>query len=59
MTIKELYEYAVKNGLENKKARVQYRDGGGDYYGWDDLGEEDGAYGYGVVYNEKEDVVYL
>lgn len=33
MTIKDLYEHAVKEGIENYQLHVQYRDGGGYYYG--------------------------
>ena len=40
MSIKELYKKACEMGVENMEANVQYRDGGGDYYGYDALGEE-------------------
>lgn len=51
MTIRELFEKACKEGVEDLRAKVQYRDGGGDYYGFDELGEE-----YFVV---KDGVVFL
>ena len=35
MTVKELYEWAVKNGAENFDIEVAYRDEGGFYYGYD------------------------
>lgn len=35
MTIKELYEWAVDNHAEDLDLEVQYRDGGGIYYGTD------------------------
>lgn len=41
MTIKDLYEYAVKNGVENCDIEIQYADGGGFYYGTRDLYECD------------------
>ena len=41
MTIKELYEWAVKNGVENCDIEIQYRDSGGYYSGSDTLHEED------------------
>ena len=48
MTIKDLYEEAVKNGREDYDIRVQYQDGGGCYSGsaytsdveWDDTMKE-------------------
>lgn len=33
MTIKELYDWAVKNNVENLELSVQYEDGGGFYWG--------------------------
>lgn len=33
MTIKELYEVAVANGMENYEIRLQYQDDGGAYEG--------------------------
>lgn len=39
MTIKDLYEYAVKKGLENSEVEIQYADSGGFYYGTRDLKE--------------------
>ena len=33
MTIKDLYEWAVKNGVEDFDIEIQYRDDGGYYYG--------------------------
>lgn len=47
MTIKELYEWAIKNNVENCEVEIQYRDGGGTYYGTDDLYESD------IVIEEK------
>ena len=35
MTIKEIYEWAKRNGVEDYEAVVKYRDGGGEYYGED------------------------
>ena len=48
MTIKDLYEEAVKNGREDYDIQVQYQDGGGCYSGstyasaveWDDTMKE-------------------
>lgn len=48
MTIKDLYEEAVKNGREDYDIRVQYQDDGGYYSGstyaseveWDDTMKE-------------------
>ena len=48
MTVKELIE-ALKEIDENKKVVVQFRDGGGEYYGQD----ED------IYLDESEDVVIL
>lgn len=36
MTVKELYQWAVENGIEDAEIAVQYRDGGGYYSGIDD-----------------------
>ena len=41
MTIKDLYEYAVKKGLENSEVKIQYADSGGFYYGTRDLEESE------------------
>ena len=41
MTIKELYEWAVKNNCENYEVEIQYRDSGGYYSGTDELAECD------------------
>lgn len=41
MTIKELYEWAIKNNVEDYDVRIQYRDEGGCYYGTDTLYEVD------------------
>lgn len=41
MTIKKLYEWAIDNKVENYDVEIQYRDGGGDYYGTDILYESD------------------
>ena len=35
MTVKEFYEWAVANNVENLEMEVQYRDDGGCYYGSD------------------------
>jgi hypothetical protein len=36
MTVKELYEWAKKNGAEDYDIEIQYRDSGGFYTGVDD-----------------------
>ena len=36
MTVSELYDWAVMNGVENLEIEIQYRDGGGFYNGTDD-----------------------
>lgn len=41
MTIKELYEWSVKNGVEDYDIEIQYRDGGGYYCGSSSLYESD------------------
>lgn len=41
MTIKQLYEWAVKNEVENYDIEIQYRDSGGYYYGSSSLYESD------------------
>ena len=41
MTIKDLYEWAVKNGVEDFDIEIQYRDGGGYYSGSSSLYESD------------------
>lgn len=41
MTIRDLYEWAVENGVEDYDIQIQYRDGGGFYYGTSTLYEED------------------
>lgn len=41
MTIKELYEWAIENGVEDYYIEIQYRDGGGYYYGSSSLCESD------------------
>ena len=41
MTIKDLYKYAVKKGLEDCEVEIQYADGGGFYYGTRDLEESE------------------
>ena len=57
MNIKELYEALKEKGLEEEKElRVQFRDDGGSYYGYDTIGDEDYDYMY---YDEKDDAVYL
>ena len=35
MTVSELYKWAIKNGIEDYKIEVQFRDAGGDYIGTD------------------------
>lgn len=35
MTIKELYDWACKNSVEDFEIEIQYRDSGGYYYGTD------------------------
>ena len=54
VTIKDLYEYAQKNGIENCEVEIQYADGGGFYYGTRDLEEseisvEEKSYGKIVI----------
>ena len=41
MTIKELYEWAIKNGVEDYSIEIQYRDGGGYYNGTSALREDE------------------
>lgn len=41
MTIKDLYEWAVENGVVNYDIAVQYRDSGGFYSGEDTMIEPD------------------
>lgn len=41
MTIKELYDWAVENGVADFDIQIQYRDGGGYYYGSSALWKED------------------
>lgn len=36
VTIKELYEWAVKNKCTDYKIIIQYRDEGGEYFGCDE-----------------------
>ena len=36
MTVKELYDWAVKNDALDLEIEIPYRDGGGFYYGADD-----------------------
>lgn len=35
MTIRDLYNWAVENGVEDFEIQIQYRDGGGYYSGTD------------------------
>ena len=35
MTIRDLYNWAVENGVENFEIQIQYRDDGGYYSGTD------------------------
>ena len=35
MTIRDLYNWAIENGVENFEIQIQYRDGGGYYCGSD------------------------
>lgn len=35
LTFRDLYEIAKEKGWLDKKIEIQYRDGGGDYYGTD------------------------
>jgi hypothetical protein len=37
MTIAELYQWALENGVENFEIYIGYRDGGGTYCGSDPL----------------------
>lgn len=41
MTIKDLYEWAIKNNVEDYNVRIQHRDEGGCYCGTDTLYEVD------------------
>ena len=41
MTIKDLYEWAIKNNCENYEVEIQYRDSGGCYSGTEDLRESE------------------
>ena len=41
MTVEELYQWAKENNVEKCEVEIQYRDGGGIYYGTDELIEED------------------
>ena len=41
MTIRELYEWSVENGVADYDIAVQYRDSGGFYYGEDTMIEPD------------------
>jgi hypothetical protein len=41
MTIKQVYEWAVKNEVEEYDIEIQYCDGGGFYYGTRTLYESD------------------
>lgn len=45
MTIKELYEWAIENNAINMDIEIQYRDGGGYYYGTDSCVEPEIKYG--------------
>lgn len=36
MTIEDLYKWAVENSCSDYKIIIQHRDGGGEYFGWDD-----------------------
>lgn len=37
MTVQELYEYAKQRGLLDYEIRVQYKDDGGEYLGFDEV----------------------
>lgn len=50
MTIKELYEWSVENGVVNYDIAVQYRDGGGFYSGEDTMIQPD-------IDNVKKEVI--
>lgn len=41
MTIKELYEWAIKNEVENYSVEILYRDDGGYYHGTSALREDE------------------
>lgn len=51
ITIQELYDWAVKNGVEDYMLLIQYRDSGGEYYGSD-------SQVLGII-NDKEKTVTL
>lgn len=53
MTIKELYEMAQANHIEDYEIEIQYRDGGGCYEGTDDLMKQD------IIVNDVQRVVIL
>lgn len=50
MTIKEFCQWAKENNVEGYEVVVQYRDGGGEYYGKD-------TEVYCYIDNEKKEVV--
>ena len=53
MTIKELYDWAVKNNAEELNIEIQYRDGGGYYVGTEALEESE------IVVKRDESIVVL
>lgn len=54
ITVKELYEWAKENGVENMPIALSYQDGGGAYPG-DTYG--DGT--YGTVHTDSNGETYL
>lgn len=50
MTIRDLYNWAVTNGVEDFEIQIQYRDGGGYYNGTDSCEQSDIK--IDTIYNE-------
>ena len=57
-TIKELYEWAVKNSVENLPVGIQFQDGGGSYSG-DTFTEFTPDYEVSASIEESEDDKYV
>lgn len=51
MTIEDLYQWAKENGREKANIRIQYRDDGGYYYGYNDM--------IALEYDESENCITL
>lgn len=54
MTVKELYDWACKNNLENFDIEIQYRSGAGYHYGRDSLNHE-----WEIEVDHEEQIVIL